>query len=504
MTFKSIIFTINNKTLYRSSGAHRIATHIRNQGWDCEVVDFVDFWDLEELQDLINMRVDDNMKFIGFSFLFNNADAESMIRDLCNWIKIKYPDIILISGGQTMLPDMSHFDYHIAGYGEYALDVLLKYLFSNGEQPEFDILRSSESTKVINALHDYPAYPFRKPNIFYEKRDFLQQHEWGMIEFTRGCKFKCLYCNYPILGVKDDHTRDADSVREQMLRNYDEFGIENYIVSDETFNDHSEKIIKFADAVETLPWKPYFTGYIRADLLVSRRQDWDQLIRMGFLGHFYGVETFNARAGKAVGKGMNPEKMKEGLLEVKQYFTEKSDKMYRAIIAMIGGLPYETMDSLSKTSEWFKKNWKDQVAMASVLEIAKLEKEFRPSDLSLDYAKYGYRSIPENDPRIQTAFSEMIKHSSFGSIAWENDYMDILQAHQWQDEFFKIWHVGKHDLGRLDPFYLSNNLVKDSGELLTLKEKINLNNKTATPYYQNVPIFIENYKVKKLSYSNGD
>ena len=500
MTYKSMLFTINNKTLYRSSGAHRIATHIRQQGWDCEVVDFVDFWELEELQDLINSRVDDDMKFIGFSFLFNNADAEPIIRSLCTWIKQKYPSVVLISGGQTMLPDMRHFDYHVAGYGEYALDVLLKYLFSNGEQPVFDLLRSSEKTKVINALHSYPAYPFRKPNIFYEKRDFIQQYEWGMIEFTRGCKFKCLYCNYPILGVKEDHTRDTASVREQMLYNYNEFGIENYVVSDETFNDDTGKIIKFADVIETLPWKPYFTGYIRADLLISRKQDWDHLIRMGFLGHFYGVETFNARAGKAVGKGMNPEKVKEGLLEVKKYFTEKSNNMYRAIVAMIGGLPYETVESLNETSEWFKKNWKDQVAMASVLEIARLEKEFRPSNLALDYAKYGYRPIPDDDPRIQLVFSEMIKHSSFGSIAWENDYMDILQAHEWQKNFFKMWFVGKHDLGRLDPFYLSNNLVKDNGELLTLQEKINLNNKTSAPYYHNIPIFIENYKVNKLSY----
>lgn len=501
--FKSIIFTINNKTLYRSSGAHRIANHIRPQGWDCEVVDFVDFWTLDELQDLIKLRVDNNLKWIGFSFLFNNADAESMIRDLCLWIRETYPNIVLLSGGQTMLPDMRHFDYHIAGYGEYAIDALLKYLFSNGEKPKFDFLRSKGNTKVINALHNYPAYPFRKPTIFYEKRDFIQQYEWGMIEFTRGCKFKCLYCNYPILGVKEDHTRDADSVREQMLRNYYEFGIENYVVSDETFNDHTEKIIKYADVVETLPFKPYFTGYVRADLLISRKQDWEHLIRMGFLGHFYGVETLNAKTGKAVGKGMNPEKIKEGLLAVKEYFTRESDGLYRAIVALIGGLPYETLESLNETSRWFKKNWLDQVAMASVLEIANLENEFRPSDLALDYAKYGYRPIPEDDPRIQDAFENMIKHSSFGSIAWENDYMDIIQAHQWHLDFHKLWHVGKHDLGRLDPFYLSNNLVKNNGELLTLREKLALTNKTSFPYYKNIPLFIENYKINKLSY-RGD
>jgi radical SAM superfamily enzyme YgiQ (UPF0313 family) len=346
----------------------------------------------------------------------------------------------------------------------------------------------------------YPAYPFKDATVLYEKRDFIQTHEWGMIEFTRGCKFKCLYCNYPILGVKDDHTRNVDSVREQLLYNYNEFGIENYVVADETFNDHSEKIIKFADVIETLPFKPYFTGYIRADLLISRKQDWEHLVRMGFFGHFYGVETFNAKAGKAIGKGMSPDKVKEGLLAVKNYFTKKSNKQYRAIIALIGGLPHETIESLNETTEWIKKNWKDQVAMANTLEIANLENEFRPSELSLDYAKYGYRKIPENDPRIQNAFDDMIKHSSFGSIAWENDNLDIMQVHNWVTKFFRVWHVGNHDLGRLDPFYLSNNLVKDNGELLTLHEKLKLNNTTSSPYYTNVPIFLEQYKNNKLNH----
>lgn len=497
---KSLFFTVNNYTMYRSSGAHRIATHLRQQGWDCEVIDFVDYWELEELKELVDSRVDEHMKFFGFSFLFNNADAENKIRDLCYWIREKYPQIVLMSGGQTMLPDMKHFDYHIAGYGEYALDALLKYLFSNGEKPKFDIVRSKGKTKIINALHMYPAYPFKDATIFYEKRDFIEPGEWGMIEFTRGCKFKCLYCNYPILGVKEDHTRDAESVRNQLLRNYNEFGIENYIVSDETFNDHTEKIIKFADVVDTLPFKPYFSGYIRADLLISRKQDWEHLLRMGFLGHFYGVETFNAKSGKVIGKGMNPDKVKEGLVEVKKYFTQKSDGMYRAIIAMIGGLPYETMESLNETSEWFRRNWKDQVAMANTLEIQRLADEFRPSELSLDYKKYGYREMSVDDPKIKDAFKDMIKHSSFGSIAWENDDLNVVQVHKWVKEFFEIWHVGRHDLSRLDPFYLSNILVDDNGKIISLKQKIGNSVMALGPYYRNFPIFLEKYKNNKLSY----
>ena len=320
-----------------------------------------------------------------------------------------------------------------------------------------------------------------------------------MIEFARGCKFKCLYCNYPVLGVKEDHTRDASNVKDQMLKAYDRFGIENYVVSDETFNDSTEKIIKFADVIETLPWKPYLSGYIRADLLISRKQDREHLLRMGFLGHFYGIETFNEKSGKIIGKGMHPDRVKEGLIEIKKFFNEHRNKKFRAIIALIAGLPHETTESLENTRQWIKKNWLDQVVMTSVLEIGNLEKEYRPSELALDYKKYGYRKIKEDSPKIKEAFESMIKHSSFGSIAWENDNMDIIQAYNWHQQIDKLWTVGSHDLGRLDPFYLSNILVKKTGQLLSLEEKLALTNTSSADAYLNFPNFIEEYKTKKLS-----
>ena len=76
------------------------------------------------------------------------------------------------------------------------------------------------------------------------------------------------------------------------------------------------------DVVETLPWKPYFTGFLRADLLVSRPKDKEELLRMGFLGHFYGIETFNHDTGKIIGKGMNPDKLQQGLIDVRKYLSE--------------------------------------------------------------------------------------------------------------------------------------------------------------------------------------
>jgi radical SAM superfamily enzyme YgiQ (UPF0313 family) len=151
-----------------------------------------------------------------------------------------------------------------------------------------------------------------------------------------------------VLGVKGDYTRDAEDLREQLQLAHDQFGTTNYLVADETFNDSTEKITKFANAVEQLSFKPYFSGFIRPDLLVSRKQDREELLRMGFLGHYYGVETFNQVSAKAIGKGMNPERLKTGLVDLKNYFIENSDNKYRGSIGMIIGLPGETESKLDE------------------------------------------------------------------------------------------------------------------------------------------------------------
>ena len=38
-------------SIKRAPGAHKIATHLRREGWDVEVLDFVQSWTLEELQE---------------------------------------------------------------------------------------------------------------------------------------------------------------------------------------------------------------------------------------------------------------------------------------------------------------------------------------------------------------------------------------------------------------------------------------------------------------------
>lgn len=493
----------------RTSGIHRIANHLREQGWDAEVIDFAIAWSFSQLEELAKSRITSNTKFIGFSHMFQMGKSlknwPASIEKFCAYIKQTYPDIVIITGSQHNPNFISDkVDYSVTGYGEHALDALLKYKFSNGPRPKFNLIKGLAGQKLIHALESYPAHPMREPTLIYEDRDFIFPGEWSTIEFSRGCKFSCSFCNFPVLGVKGDYTRTAEGFRNHIMTNYDRFGIENYMVSDETFNDSTEKITKFADVVETLPWKPYFTGFLRADLLVSRPKDKEELLRMGFLGHFYGIESFNHATGKIIGKGMDPSRLQQGLIDVKKYLLENSNNTYRGMISIIYGLPLETKESLCQTEEWLLANWRDQSLISWGLDLTDNDMGASHSKLSLNYSKYGYKKIegPYDFKRYTQSFystpgNVTITEDEDGDkddvINWKNENMDLSYA---MDKA----RIIKNKFPLNGGFQIGNLLInKNTNKSATIEERLSITSNQAGWNYTDFTKFISNYIDKKLS-----
>jgi radical SAM superfamily enzyme YgiQ (UPF0313 family) len=476
---KCIIINFDNAPMVvRSLGSHRIATLLRQNDWDVEVVDFGGYWTLEEFQQLMLQRVNENFKFIGISGVFLNTDNTPLDR-FVRWCKSKYPQIKIILGApQRYMFDNKNIDYNINGFGENAILVLLKYLFSNGPPPAFTM--NLNSGKNISENEYYPAYPLKSLMVKYEDRDFILPDEWLGVETSRGCAFSCSFCNFPVLGVKGDYTRDAEDFRIQMVDAYDRFGVSHYYISDETFNDRTEKITKFADVVQSLPFDTYFSGFIRADLLISRKQDREELLRMNFLGQFYGIETFNHAAGKAVGKGMNTDKLKQGLIDVKNYFKGYKQHHYRGYISLIAGLPHETVSSLYETRDWLWNNWQGQGFSMFQLEIP-VSEYLTSSKISKDWAKYGYTNaeadISMSNDRL------MVSHDN---LIWKNEHMTIKDAESISKEIEGIRDIGD--------FYIDNFSLARTGAG-TLEDRLKLRS-----YTPSIPPmgFINNYISKKL------
>ncbi len=428
--FHSIIFNLGALGQYikgRTSGAYRVATELRSLNWDVEVVDFFYFWTLEELKTLSKNRITSNTKFIGFSHIF--SDWPDLAQEYTTWIKETYPDIKIIYGCNAYKNfNTKNIDYYVAGYGELALVELLKYLFSNGTRP---IITYIDNNKVIEAQKYYTATPHRNPIILYENRDFLKTNEWLGIEFSRGCKFKCAYCNFPVLGVKGDYSRHMDNAEKQLRDAYDRYGISHYLISDETFNDRTEKITKIADMVETLDFQPFFASHIRADLLISRPHEREELLRMNTLFHFYGIESFNYESAKVCGKGMKSDRLKQGVIDLKNYFRNHGTGRYRGTIGLIAGLPYESEQSVIDTIHFLHENWEGENVMLNPLDIYQSSLA-NVSIFEEKFEEFGYRvmkEVPEeylNGSRPQS----MGPRFTPNSVIWENDHTNYYRIRE--------------------------------------------------------------------------
>ena len=476
-------------SIRRSSGGHKIATFLRRHGYDIDVVDYVHRWSIEQLKAFIEYKVTDDCLFFGFgSTFFLNTPT---VLELVKWLKERYPHIPLVAGSQNHSMMELQMDWYIYGYGENAILALLDH-FKGGPEP-------IHSGRMINCYVNYKSFPQDDLTVSYRDDDFIQPREILLLEFARGCKFKCKFCSFPVLGVKGDYSRTAQSVYDEMLRNYDKWGTEHYIVLDETFNDSSEKIEKFASVIEKLPFTPKMTAYIRADLITTRKRDWDNLIKMGITSHFYGVESLNHKAAKSIGKGMDSGRIKEGLLEVDEYF--RSAGHYKGHISLIAGLPHETIDSLRDTGKWLSSYWNQNSYHMNVLMIKDLEKNTETlnhnSEFDKNWFDYGYRRdiIPLDDidwsksrnPYYKTLY-DYVRSTGY-YLFWRNEHTNLQEVMRFCAEEFSDYQAKN----LIDPFMYDKFFIDPEVQWSDFATKVHMERRT-----DHILNHIDNYIEKKL------
>jgi hypothetical protein len=443
----AIIFTGYERSggLERVSGAYRIATVLRKEGWDVEVIDFFYYWHLDQLKDLIKNRSQKyKLDWIGFSSTWINYSSEpvqDMMVEFLKFVKKSYPDTVTIAGGQNPsvhFPIYDNIDYIIGGFGEVAIIKVLDYIFNKGPAIK-GIPRKNGWYVDANAF--YQAWPIKDLSIEYEPRDFIHHNETLALEFSRGCKFACAFCNFPVLGVKEDTTRDIGSLKEELRRNYYLYGVTNYQVADETLNDRDEKLEKIAEVVKGLSFDVNFSAFIRADILFSRPQQLKLLADARVWAHYYGIETFNHETGKVIGKGMHPDKIKEGLLNTKKFFNDYLG-LYRGTVSLVYGLPKETKESIISALEWLCENWSDQNVIAFPLNISLTGNK---SKIDENYEKYGYTIMGQEKRKLYN------RHNFFSNdlTIWENENMNMYDAIELVDKEIADFKPGFLDSWKL-------------------------------------------------------
>lgn len=474
-----LFFSLTGKRWERALWNHRVATFLRTNGWDAEVIDYTAFWKLEELQELVRSRATDKTVMFCFGTAFLNPWSP-YLNEFITWLKDTYPNIPRVVGGNNaMVTPAENIDYWVDSYGENAVLALCQHLIGTLGAPLITDPAFFGSKKVIRGLHHYPSAPLDNYLVDYEVRDFMSPYECPQIETARGCMFSCSYCNFPIIGQAKDVSVSKEEFKLQMQTGFEKWGIKNWRVMDETFNDRPEKLQKYAEAVDELGYNPWICGFARGDLVVKHREHWDTYIRLGFLGHSMGIETFNREAGKLIRKGMDPDKLQEGLLDFQAYTDIHAPKRYRANIQMICGIPGETVESWNNSLEWLNTKWTRQSASAHILEVpdydetltnqSRFTKELVSNGLvKLDARQNpGYEVTKDNNGNVIFK-STTPRGGGVGStrndvVIWSHNTMDWYTAQHLVQKFYsKDGFIGLRGCNpflsdRLFPFYQTDN-----------------------------------------------
>lgn len=407
----------------RGYGAHRIASHLRTNGFSVLVLDFSLALTFDIWQQICARAVGPNTRMIGFSttwwpyrkpFQDNNeanllvnwgdmandffkkelSDIDSLTYDavrnnMGRWIDVVKqinPKVKVVVGG-------SKIDW----YRDFPADNFIDGL---AETQIIDYLTDKMRIWPTVIRHDTKAdsrdWGWTTSSTVYTKYDQIKPKEILTLEIARGCRFKCAFCSFPLIGNKDaaSYTKTEETIYNELMTNYETSGATEYWVADDTFNDSLEKLEMVLRVTKRLPFKLRLRAYIRLDIIAMQPEQIQILYDIGLKDCWIGIETFHPHASKTIGKGMSAAKRKQALYDIQKIWG--NDVAISA--GYIIGLPGEDEAFLREQLAWFMEDNNPVNHNPNFLPLIINPPgafEHHPmSDIDRDPAKYGY-TIPD-------------------------------------------------------------------------------------------------------------
>lgn len=439
--YDAVIFTdvTDTVTIYKAIGAYKIANTLRQQGYSCLVVDHLHAFSLDEMKKVIDKSVSINTLFVGFSTTFFNSTVDSVNTDgsltynsnlsgvipqgidfenqIVNYIKTRNYNCKIIVGGTKAHSNINdkNVDYSIIGYGEVSILSIANHLKSN--TPILNSYKNLYGVTIVDNRKN-EGYDFVNSKFEWQDTD-VGNSKVLPLEIARGCIFKCKFCSYPLNGKQNlDFIRDGDILYEEMQSSYDRYGISNFYILDDTFNDSTYKLDILESIVKRLTFQPKFWAYTRLDLIAQNNGLIDKLYNIGLRGIYFGIETLNKRTGLIIGKGFDRAKQISTIRQIRERYGNQVT-MHGSFIL---GLPEENISSMRQT---FDQLMDESIPLHTFifhgLNLYKNESVPFNSELGKNYKDYGYTEINTN-------------HNS-PKVNWKNAHLDHVTASELANEF---------------------------------------------------------------------
>lgn len=182
-----------------------------------------------------------------------NTPAAKTAYDLARRIKEALPEVIIVAGGVhvTTLPHEVRaegtFDYLVLGEGDFLIDEILSGRIAS--RHIVDLVSSQGMPVVDNGLlysgmqemdHiPFPAWGHFDVEAYKNSRISSRYNPVGLIETSRGCAFKCNFCNKKTFGTKF-RTKSPERVVDEF--NYlTSSGFKEIHITDDSFTQNLDR-----------------------------------------------------------------------------------------------------------------------------------------------------------------------------------------------------------------------------------------------------------------------
>jgi radical SAM superfamily enzyme YgiQ (UPF0313 family) len=363
--FLSACIPLRKTSAVRPLGCYQLAWYLRQHNYECQVIDFVYALSEDEIIQLVAKFVTAETKFIGMGFMidFGHVLAGPIAHKIGNVLrklKAMYPEIKILVGGSTAfmwsekIRNKTLFDYVIKGYAENCTLALFDHYYKGTPHPRFEIIDGNRHITEDAIPKEDQLFNIEQSRHTWHDSDCVQPGEALPIEFARGCMFKCHFCRYPHIGKhKNDYNRSMECVKQELIDNYNKFGVSNYYVTDDTFNADDDRVIQFTKMTRELPFKVTYGAFLRGDLLQAKPAITEMLAESGLVSTYLGFETFDPQAAKLISKPWSGKHAKEYLVEL---YHKVWNKQVHITAGMIAGIPPETLDDHRATNQFFVDN----------------------------------------------------------------------------------------------------------------------------------------------------
>ena len=268
------------------------------------------------------------------------------------------PKIITIVGGPhpTIYPEetikFKIFDFCVVGEGEKPILELIKNIDSWKKLKEIKVLVFKDKERIVNNgqsefINNLDDLPFPARQLVPYKKYFSSISSNFPITtmFTsRGCPYKCLFCDRPQLG-KLFRARSAKNVVDEM-EECEKMGIKEIFMYDDTFGVDRQRVLEICD--EILKRNLKIAWDVRTRVNTVDEQILSKMKQAGCQRIHYGVEAGTQKILEVLRKEITLE-MVEKTFKLTQKIGIKAEAYF-----MIGA-PSETKKDVLETIEFMKK-----------------------------------------------------------------------------------------------------------------------------------------------------